>query len=253
MKRNIYIVLRILGIACLFLMAAAYFAGSTVVVQQQERQMICHRVHIQIVDSATTQLVQPQDVFDFLNSKKISLIGQELKKIDLYGLEQIINQEDGVKKCEIFTQPDGQLTIRVFQRNPLLHLQSPRGGYYIDDDGALFPAIAQRTAPVPVVSGSVPIKDSVWMGVLYDFGRYLRNHRFWREQIDQLLIHDLNNIEIHHRAAPHTTIMMGDLSRFEYKMQKLYTFHYTVAATEGWERFGRVDLRFGDQVVCRKN
>ena len=244
--------LKIFGITCLFLLAAAYFAGSTMMVQQQQSQTVCQKVRIHIVDSVAAQLVLQQDIETFLKSNRLSFVGEKLYQINLNQVEQLITNEQGIKKCEVYTQPNGILTLSIAQRSPLLRLETPRGGYYLDDSGTLFPALPRRTAYVPVVSGNIPMHQPEWMTQLYNFGLYIRGSRFWNAQIEQLHVYDLNNIEIIQRAGTQTTVLMGSLDRFEYKLQKLYTFYRTVAASEGWELYDSIDLRFNDQIVCKK-
>jgi cell division protein FtsQ len=251
MTKKIPIIVKIFGFVCLFLMAAAYFAGSTVIVQKKMDEMSCTDIHIQIVDSTVSRLVLQHDIYDFLNKNKISLIGKKIKDIDLYQLEQLMKQEKGIENCEVFTRLNGVVTFRIAQRIPLLRLETSRGSYYLDDSGALFPTIPQRTAYVPVVSGNVPIEHAAWMAQLYEFGLYIRNNRFWNAQIEQLYVHNMRNIEVVSRTGAQTTILLGDLDRFEYKLQKLYTFYCTVAVTHGWDRYDRIDLRFNNQIVCR--
>jgi len=252
MKKKIAAVCKTIGIISLFLLAGAYFAGSATIVKKQEDQTLCKTIDVRIVDSASIQLVVPQDVYTLLENKKIYLIGEKLYKIDLFQLEQLINQEKGIKKCEIYTQPDGTLTIRIFQRTPLLRLETSQGSYYVDETGALFPTIPKRTVHVPVVSGKIPIKDSVWIAQLFDFGNYIRNHRFWNARIEQLYVHNPHNIEIIQQIDNQEIVMIGDLSRFEYKLQKLYTFYHTVATIEGGNKYAFIDLRFSNQIVCRR-
>jgi len=248
----IFKILKIFGLVSLFLLAAAYFAGSTVIVQRQQGQILCKNIHIQIVDSTAAQLVLQQDIRAFLDKSGMHLIGKKINEINLYQLEQLISREKGIKNSEAFVHLNGVLTLRIVQRSPLFRLETSRGSFYLDDSGALFPTIPQRTAYVPVVSGNIPVENESWIAQLYDFGSYIRSHRFWNAQIEQLYVHKPHHIELIQRAGVHMTVIMGDFDRFEYKLQKLYTFYRTVAVSEGWDRYNYIDLRFNNQIVCRK-
>lgn len=252
MKGVMIKVLKAVGITCLLMMIGAYFALSTVVVQQKQSEAVCHTINVQIVDSTTAQLVVKEDVLSILEKKGKRLLGEKLSQIDLYQLEQLITEEKGINHCEVFTRLNGVVTLRIAQQSPILRLETVRGSFYLDNTGVLFSAIPQRTAYVPVVSGNIPIERKEWIEQLYLFGNYIRNNRFWNAQIEQLYVHDLNNIEIIQRAGTHTTVMLGNLDRFETKLQKLYTFYQTVASTQGWNQYTSIDLRYQNQIVCRK-
>ncbi|MDR2585432.1 MAG: hypothetical protein LBC84_04325 [Prevotellaceae bacterium] len=252
MKKMMKMIGKVTAVCALFLLAGVYFAFSHSITKQREEQMLCHRLHIQVADSMNIQLVKEQDVLQYLKDQKVSLVGEKICEIDLYQLKQLINQEKGVKNCEVYTAPEDGLNIRIWQLSPLWRLETARGSYYMGDDGKLFPTIPKRAVYVPVVSGEIPINDSVWMAALFDFGIYIRSHQFWNTQIEQIYVHQPHNIEIIQRADTYTTVMMGDLSRFEYKLQKLYSFYLSVAALEGWDKYSYLDIRYGDQIVCRR-
>jgi len=250
MKKMMRKILKITAIVCLFLLATAYFTGSALLVRQHEPQIVCTHIRIDIADSSVNRLVLPQDIYVVLEKNRIMPPGMKLADINLHQLEQLLLKENGIKECHVYTRIDGELSMEISLRTPLMRLETTEGGYYLDDSGALFPVTPYRTAYVPVVSGNIPIKQEEWLAQLYDFGCYIRGHRFWNAQIEQLYVHEPHNIEIIQRIG-HQTVMMGDLSLFEYKLQKLYTFYRTVAAAQGWDRYSLIDIRFGDQIVCR--
>ena len=252
MKRRRNQVIKIVGIICLLLMAVAYFACTAMMVEQKIENAVCQDINVLIVDSSAAQLVLKEDVFAMLRKRGLALAGEKLTQIDLFQLEQMIKEEKGIENCEAYTQLNGVLTLRIEQKSPILRLETSRGTLYLDQTGALFPAIPQRTAYVTVVSGNIPIDCAEWMEQLYRFARYIRNHRLWNAQIEQLYVHDANNIEIIQRGGTHTTVMLGNFDQFETKLQKLYTFYRSVASTQGWNQYACIDLRYNNQIVCRK-
>jgi cell division protein FtsQ len=252
MNRGVSKGLKIVAIGLLFLTAAAYFAGSAMLVRQQKKLIVCQNVKVQIIDSAASQLILPQDIHALLNAKRVSLVGKKIDSVNMYQLEKLLNQEQGVRRGEVFMRQNGVITLSVTQRSPLLRLHTSQGSYYLDDSGEIFPSVPRRTAYVPVVSGNIPIKQQEWMAQLHRFGQYICGNRFWNAQIEQLYVHDPNNIEIIQRAGTQTTVLLGTLDGFENKLQKLYTFYRTVAVTQGWDKYETIDLRFHNQIVCKK-
>lgn len=252
MKRILIATLKILGTISLFLLAGAYLAFSTMLVSEKQKQLVCQNINVIIIDSSATQLVLKEDVYAILQKREKNPLGQKIIKVDLHKIEEIMKEEQCINRCEVYSTINGMLTIKIAQQSPILRLETKRGSFYMDNTGALFPTIPQRTAYVPVVSGNIPIENREWIAHLFRFGTFIHQHRFWSAQIEQLYIHDINHIEIVQRAGTKTTVMLGSFERFETKLQKLYTFYQTITSTLGWNRYSSIDLRFQNQIVCKK-
>ena len=250
MKQVVKKIARVTGLVALFLTAAAYFVWSSMIAKQRQAQLSCTQIELHIADSSLNRMVLPQEIHDFLHKNKLVATGMKWSEIDLYRLEKRLTAESGIKHCEVYAHINGNLYITLAQRTPILRLETEKGGYYIDESGALFPAAPQRSAYVPVVSGRIPLQDPEWLAQLYDFGCYIRKNQFWNAQIAQIHVHQPRQIEIIQYAG-NQTIMIGDLTQFEYKLQKLYTFYRTVSAPQGWDKYASIDIRYGDQIVCR--
>ena len=251
MKKKLLHIAKILGVVTLFLLLAAYFVGASFLQEQGQPQLLCKRIDIHIADSSQNRLVLQDDVYDFLQKHYPSLLGDKIAELNTHQIENLLREMVGVQSCEVSHDIQGSLTANIVLRQPLLRLLSEQGSYYLDNTGALFPGIPRRTAYVPVVSGNIPLEETDWIAQLHEFGQYIHNHRFWNAQIEQLYVHNPHHIEIVPRAGGQP-IIMGDLSRFQYKLQKLYSFYRNAAPVEGWESYASLDLRFGDQIVCTR-
>ena len=249
MKKKLIHIAKILGVVSLFLLLAAYFVGASFLQQQEQPQLLCKRIDIHIADSEQNRLVFQEDVYDFLQEHYPNLLGEKFVDMDTHKMETRLSQMIGVQHCDVYQSIHGGLCASVILRQPLLRLLSEQGSYYLDNNGLLFPSLPRRTAYVPVVSGNIPLKEADWLEQLRDFGQYIQNNRFWDAQIEQVHVHNPHYIEIIPRAGQQT-IILGELSRFRYKLQKLYSFYRNVAPVEGWDRYASIDIRFGDQIVC---
>jgi hypothetical protein len=252
MKKKLIRIAKFTGILMLFLLLGAYFVGASLLQQQGQPQLLCKRLDIHIADSSHNRLVLQEDVYDFFQKHYPSLLGDKITELNTHQIENRLQEMVGIQSCEIYHDIQGSLTANITLRQPLLRLLSEEGSYYLDDAGALFPSLPRRTAYVPVVSGNIPLTEASWIAQLYEFGQYIHNHRFWDAQIEQLYVHNPQHIELIPRAGQQT-IILGDLHRFQYKLQKLYSFYRNVAPAEGWDSYASVDLRFGDQIVCTRN
>ena len=74
---------------------------------------------------------------------------------------------------------------------------------------------------------------------------------FWRAQITQVYVRDTLNVELVPRVGSQI-IALGDLSGYEYKLMKLRSLYASRLPGEGLNRYDRIDLRYGRQVVCKR-
>ncbi len=89
---------------------------------------------------------------------------------------------------------------------------------------------------------------------LLTFVEWVEHDDFWRSEVVQVVARTAHSgaleVDLVPRSGRHT-IRFGRLEDIEEKFAKLRRLYDGVFMTEGWERFGEVDLRYGGQVVCR--
>ena len=73
--------------------------------------------------------------------------------IDLYGLENQVNDNPYVKKSSVFLTINGTLNSIVKQRNPIARIVTKDNSYYIDEEGVKMPLSAIYSARVLLISG----------------------------------------------------------------------------------------------------
>ena len=97
--------------------------------------------------------------------------------------------------------------------------------------------------------GQIPEADKL-LQQIYTFGLFLQQRRFWRSQILQVHIQNINDVELIPRVGDQV-IKLGALNNFEYKLKKLYAFYQAAMPTEGWNKYAQLDLRYSNQVVAK--
>jgi cell division protein FtsQ len=153
-----------------------------------------------------------------------------------------------VRDAECFKTPDGEIQLSVEQRTPVLRIVGSEN-YYVDDLRKIMPISQNFAAYVPVASGRVTRKMAT--GELYDFAEYISNDPFWNNQIEQINITDKLKVELIPRVGDQL-IIMGDLSRYKQKLDKLKKLYLYGLNEIGWNQYKTIDLQFIDQVVCSK-
>lgn len=111
------------------------------------------------------------------------------------------------------------------------------------------PVSQNFAAYVPVVSGRVTKKMANW--ILFDFAEYINNDPFWNNQIEQININDKLKVELVPRVGEQI-IIMGDLTRYKQKLEKLKKLYLYGLNEMGWNQYKTINLEYKDQVVCTK-
>jgi cell division protein FtsQ len=86
---------------------------------------------------------------------------------------------------------------------------------------------------------------------LYKFGVFLQKNSFWNAQIEQIHVLPGRNIELVPRVGDHI-IYLGKLDDFERKLKRVKTFYEKGLNKVGWNKYSRISVEFGNQIICTK-
>lgn len=237
--------------------------------REQELQK-CKGLRIKIADQTGHYFIEPNDVLEVLNSKGAKIKGSHMKDINIGLLEKIVYSNPFIGKAEVYSTIDGYVNIDVWQRNPVIRIVNHENEhFYVDDQGVFMPVTDKYSCQVIVASGNifddyaehsltyaVPfIKDSSVTPVLLQLNEialFLKKSEFWDAQIEQLYVNDQSEIELIPRIGDHT-ILIGSTERLQEKMENLFIFYQEGINKAGWEKYGKINLKYQDQVICSKN
>lgn len=90
---------------------------------------------------------------------------------------------------------------------------------------------------------------------LLTFVEYVENDDFWRSEVVQITARTAPSgaleVDLTPRSGRHL-IRFGRLERVDEKFDKLLRFYRNGLSVLGWDTYAVIDVRYGDQVVCRK-
>jgi len=250
------------GYTTLSALLCAYFFLSWRLNAEESSKLICREIKVTILDSTRNRFVSKDEVKELIISEGITPMESRLKHINHYELEEIINNKTAVKISQVSYSRKGILRVDVEQRRPILRLETESGGFYMDETAYIFPLIRSFTSYVPVVTGRVPLKlpagfrgeanlSDRWTSSMYNMALYLESNSHWSSFIEQMHIDSSGVMFIVPRVGT-TEVVFGDPENYLLKFQKLQAFYNKVVPAEGWDRYSKVDLRFSNQLVCKK-
>jgi cell division protein FtsQ len=257
MKRNKKFIL--LATATLFM---AYLIVSTGFVSSKQQALVCHNMQIKVCDSVMSQFISPAMVSNILSRDTVKIIGEYLAKVDRYKLEQLLNRHSVIRDTDVFSSIDGVLHINIYQRRPVVRLQTATHGFYIDETGYIFPLSSVYTSFVPIVTGNIPLGISSgyrgaiperekFLKELYAFAMFLDKHEFWQSQVAQVHVEKASEIALTPQEG-RETIHLGALTGYEYKLDKLMSFYRNVYPVDVESPYSDIDLRYSNQIVCKR-
>ena len=237
-----------------------------------KHNMLHHSNGLQVMvdNSCGNQFVSPETFKELINSRFPDMGEQPPSEGSLHRLKQLVEGNPFVRRAAIFRTINGDICVKISQRDPLVRVINSRGqGFYIDREGKTMPLSDRYTARVMLASGHIqttfsqPIdlaeaKTSEQISAseqrlrdLYALATYIDQSPLWRSLIDQILVTRHGHFELIPMNGAHV-IEFGSLEEMEEKFRKLDIFYRTGIRQVGWNHYSRINLMYNRQVVCTK-
>jgi len=232
----------------------------------------CRAVEITIDAPKDASFITEQDIMTYLTKPGETLIGTELRKINIAQIEDNINQNPFVLSSKVYSTLGGIVKIDIKQRTPVIRVQNMFDqSYYISEDGYLMPIVLGKTARVLVANGFIfdrymnPLKieidsskienDSIFLNKylvkVYAAAHYINRDPFWKAQIQQLFVAKNGDILMVPLVGDQI-INLGDGKNIQEKLQKFRIFSKKPEFLSSWDKYDTISIKFKGQIVCSK-
>lgn len=253
--------LRLAGIITLWVLLAAAMVISLSFVNKTREEITCSKIDVRIGPEKELLFIDRETVLHTMRADgdEKKLLGMKISAMQLPELETMLEQNKLIKAAEVFTDMNGIVHINIAQREPVLRIINNEGeGYYIDRQGGKMPVSTAFTARVPVASGNIfegyHQRDSIESYVvseLFKIATYVDKDAFWKAQIEQIFVTAESEFILIPKIGDHT-IYFGSAEDIEAKFKKLLVFYKEALSRVGWDKYQVIDLRFKNQIVCKK-
>jgi len=237
-------------------------------VHKKQDEMLFNEPVINIDYETENRFVSRQDVLNQVMNLDDSL-ARQLGSFDASEIENKVSNNSAIKTAEVYKTIDGKLVINVKQRRPIVRVYTSDENYYLDDQGYLMPISKKYTARVLVVNGFIndaygkgsslnfsDLDDSLagqtLLDDVYKVALYLDNSTFWKAQIEQVYVNKDLEFELIPKVGNHK-IVLGGVEQIDQKFEKLMIFYQKGLKKTGWNEYSEINLKYKDQVVCKKN
>ena len=164
-------------------------------------------------------------------------------------LEETLENHPSIAKAEVYSALNGNLRIDVYQRKPIARIQNGGLGFYLDEEGKRMPLSNNFSAGVPLITGFVADSNLV---LIHDFLIKSANDSFYKDFFAGIDIDKNNQWKLYPKAGNHS-IMMGDPTDADKKLNKLETFYRSAVDEKSFKNLKTIDLRYNKQVISTKH
>lgn len=241
-------------------------------VDKERAGLRCKEPIVSIAKDTENNFIEREDIINLLRDRGDSINGQPLSSVNVSELENVLNSHVAISKAEVYVSVDGEVSIEVAQRKPVIRIFNyDNESYYIDEEGKLMPLSEKYTARVPIANGYIAepyakrymytIKDiqndslakaNSVLDDLYEVAMFIHKDEFWKAQVEQVYVNREGELELVPMVGDHR-IVLGDAVDIEGKFNKLRIFYEEGLNTTGWwNSYSVINLKFKDQVVCTK-
>ncbi|MBI3518937.1 MAG: hypothetical protein HY062_06220 [Bacteroidetes bacterium] len=263
-RKILTIVLWIIGLSGLF--ASLAFATG------KEKNVVAENMLVSVNNTDVNTFIDEEDVKEFFKERNDSILNTSVKNIDVNSLEKALNSHPAVENADIAVDINGDVTIDVTQRTPLVRVINMDGeSYYIDDKSKLMPLSDKYTARVLIATGYImepfasryqfPVntiaKNELFSKVsvlddIYNISAFIAKDSVLSSLIHQINVTPDKELELYPSIGNHK-IIFGEAIDLEEKFNKLKLFYTEgLNKTDGWNKYSTINIKYKNQVVCTK-
>lgn len=206
------------------------------------------------------KFVRPDDVrdiiFGFFGN---TLEGQPLGDIDLRGVEDTLESQPFIANADVYADAQDHIHISIVQREPIVRVMDVEDeSYYLDEEGIRMPTSINYTARVLVLSGFIgryvvnyQELEGNLLNRIFGVVRHIWSDPFLRAQIEQIHVAEDGELVLVPKLGDQK-ILFGPTNGYKSKFQRLKIFYHEAMPQEGWETYRIINLKYKNQVVCKK-
>lgn len=240
---------RSLTIAIDTLIAVYLVLAATVFNHPNEKATVCTEVKIDIAKGRSEGFLDPGQVKLLLERQQLYPLGQPMQFVSTRRVEEVLKQSPFVNSVECYKTQSGHVCIKLIQHFPVLHVMASNGEhYYIDEEGEILPQ-TPLSSNLIVATGAITQKYA--SQVLLPIANLLCGDKFWQDQIVQLNVLADGTLELVPRVGDHI-VYLGAATNIPQKLDRLRKFYKYGLSQAGWNRYERISVEFGNQIICKR-
>lgn len=236
---------RIIGFAVLAALLFCYAVIYRAAVQARHLRT-CERLNVELADEG--KFLTEEDIKEYIIKYYGTYMGRRLDSLNLFRIEKALRTRHAVRECQAWLCDDGTLSVRIYQRRPVVRFQKGSNGFYADASGFLFPLQRRHTVNVPVIEGNIPLEDKDWIRGALEMINYIEESRIWRGNIVQASVDRGGEICLVPREGPEK-FLIGRPKGIKEKFARMEEYYRSVKPLD--KNYKIINVKYTDQIICK--
>ncbi|MBT8190560.1 MAG: hypothetical protein HKN67_10375 [Saprospiraceae bacterium] len=177
-------------------------------------------------------------------------------QLDLMALEKYLQQDNRIKKADIYLDKKNRVKIVISQKEPIVRIEdSAEGDFYLDFEGTRIPLVKDQIVRVPIVTGHVNkyqpnYKDDKEhnLNMVLRMAQKVSEDDFLSALVEQIHIDESDEIVLIPKMG-RTKILFGQIDDLDEKVYKLKTYYRKGIKHIGIDKFDELNIKYEGQIL----
>tara|TARA_A100000171_G_C2140191_1_gene154619 strand:- start:546 stop:1265 length:720 start_codon:yes stop_codon:yes gene_type:complete len=175
-----------------------------------------------------------------------SVTGVDKEALVLKEMESRLLTNAMIRNAQVYVTVDGVLGAKIEQRNPIGRVAASPN-YYLDEDGKKMPLSSVYAARVPIITGRSTTNFTEITPLLVN----IVEDDFMRQSVVGVQLTEEGNVIMKLRTYDFD-VHFGKVKNIALKFQNFKAFYQKTKEDKTLQRYKKIDLQFGNQVVATK-
>ncbi len=202
-------------------------------------------IKVQFTDNENLYVTE-EVVNKLLIQNKATASGIDKETLDLNRVESLLNGHKMIENAEVYLTIDGKLEAEVSQRKPIGRVVGNKS-FYLDRNGEVMPLSQFYSARVPLLVGF----NEKNISEVYTIVKHIKDDKFLTRHITGIHRLPSGRFEMELRELDFD-VYFGDSGNVSLKFNNFKAFYKKAQKDKKLDTYKKVNLQFGDQVVCTK-
>ena len=231
----------------------------------------CRGIIIRIDYRGIQPLMSGNDLIADVNRKFGKPQSKTLGDVDIAGITSFVKKNPYLENTDVLLTVEGDILIKADQCIPLVRYFTPAGQqHFIDRKGRVMPVNSAYPYKTLIATGHIesPLRDGKNIFSVSDSNFALRSQlknlydlhmlaaiiiadSTLNALIEQIYVLSNGKIQLVTKAGSHL-VQFGDTTDAAEKLENLKYFYKYGLVKTGWNKYGKINLEFKNQIVCTK-
>lgn len=241
------------------------------VFDKYQREAIVPKPNVTIKTTKSNAFLDEHEVIRRLEFVRLIKENQRFEQLDTDSITRFLRSISQVKDVKVYRNFGNTWNIDMTLREPIARIFNKKGeSFYLDSEGVRMLTTPKFTAHVVIVNGHVneqpkgfsvneiinndSLKSIHKLDDIYRISNYVCNDPLLHSLIGQIYLEEDGDFLLVPLVGEQRIVFGSAYSEKEVseKFEKLKIFYREAIAIEGWDKYTEINLKFRDQIVCKR-